>query len=54
MELVLPRSVGVATILLHVPVAIGATHKGGAIVLLTLVLFIAREIKPDREDLSGA
>ncbi len=52
--LVIQVSLGVATILLHVPVVIAATHQGGAIVLLTLVLFITREIKPEREDLSCA
>lgn len=52
--LVIQVSLGVATILLHVPVTIAATHQGGAIVLLTLVLFITREIKPDREDVPGA
>ncbi len=44
--LVIQVSLGVATILLHVPVVIAASHQGGAIILLTIALFITREVKP--------
>ncbi len=39
---------GVATILLHVPVLIASCHQGGAILLLTTILFITRELKPEK------
>jgi len=45
--LVVQISLGVATLLLHMPVAIAVSHQGGAIILLTLVLFITRDLKPD-------
>ncbi len=45
--LVIQISLGVATILLSVPVVIAASHQGGAIILLTLALYITREIKPN-------
>ena len=38
---------GVTTVLLSVPVVIAAAHQGGAIILLTLALFITRELKPE-------
>lgn len=44
--LVIQVSLGVATILLSVPVVIAASHQGGAVILLTLALYITREIKP--------
>ncbi|MDT8387264.1 MAG: COX15/CtaA family protein [Thiogranum sp.] len=33
-------SLGISTLLLHVPVALGAAHQAGALVLLTAVLFL--------------
>ena len=38
-------SLGVATILLQVPTVLGVIHQGGAVVLFTVALFIAREVK---------
>jgi cytochrome c oxidase assembly protein subunit 15 len=38
---------GVTTILLSVPVVVAASHQGGAIILLSIALFITREIKPE-------
>lgn len=32
---------GIATLLLHVPVALGAAHQGGAVLLLTAALFLS-------------
>ena len=45
--LVTQVSLGVATLLLHMPVVLAVTHQGGAIILLTIVLFITRELKSD-------
>lgn len=36
---------GIATLLLHVPVALGASHQGGALVLLTVALFINHRLQ---------
>ncbi len=44
--LVIQVTLGIATLLLHMPVAVAASHQGGAIILLTLSLYITREIKP--------
>ena len=32
---------GVSTLLLHVPVALGTAHQGGAVLLLTAILFLS-------------
>lgn len=37
---------GVTTLLLGVPVAIAATHQGGAIVIFTVALYLTQELKP--------
>ena len=37
---VLQVTLGISTLLLHVPVALAATHQAGALVLLTAVLFL--------------
>lgn len=48
--LVIQVSLGVATLLLHMPVVIAVSHQGGAILLLTIALFICREIKQEESD----
>jgi len=48
--LVIQVSLGVATLLLNMPVAIAVIHQGGAIVLFTIALFISRDIKQENED----
>jgi len=45
--LVIQVTLGVATILLKVPVVIAASHQGGAVLLLSIIIFITREIRPD-------
>lgn len=42
--LVLQFSLGVATLLMAVPVALGAAHQAGALVLFTAALFLAHEL----------
>jgi heme a synthase len=32
---------GISTLLLHVPVALGTAHQGGAVLLLTAALFLS-------------
>jgi len=49
--LVTQVTLGVATILLHMPVVIAVSHQGGAILLLTIAIFITREIKQEKEAL---
>ena len=49
--LLIQVSLGVATILLHMPVSVAVTHQGGAIILLTLALFITHEIKQEKKSL---
>lgn len=48
MFIVIQFSLGIATLLLSVPVSIAAMHQGGAIILLTLALFIASELKVEK------
>ena len=36
---------GISTLLLHVPVALGAAHQGGAVLLLTATLFAAHVVR---------
>lgn len=45
--LVVQVSLGISTLLLHVPVALAASHQAGALVLLTIVLFVAHQIKQE-------
>jgi cytochrome c oxidase assembly protein subunit 15 len=37
---ILQVALGISTLLLHVPVALAATHQGGAMLLLTVILFV--------------
>jgi len=46
--LIIQVSLGVATLLLNMPVAIAVIHQGGAIVLFTIALFITREIRQEK------
>ncbi len=36
---------GISTLLLHVPVALGAAHQAGALVLLTVALFVNHRLQ---------
>ena len=45
--LVLQVTLGVLILLLHMPVPIAVSHQGGAIILLTILVFISRELKPE-------
>ncbi len=47
--LIIQVSLGVATLLLNMPVAIAVIHQGGAIILFTIALFINREIYQEKE-----
>jgi cytochrome c oxidase assembly protein subunit 15 len=38
---------GISTLLLHVPVALAATHQGGALALFTVALFLNHELRRD-------
>jgi len=37
-------TLGISTLLLSVPVALGASHQAGALVLLTVALFVSHEL----------
>jgi len=37
-------TLGISTLLLYVPVALGASHQAGALVLLTAALFVSHEL----------
>jgi len=41
-------ALGIATLVMIVPVPLAATHQGGAVVLLTAALWAAFELRPDR------
>ncbi|MCK5901928.1 MAG: COX15/CtaA family protein [Cocleimonas sp.] len=43
--LVIQVSLGISTLLLHVPILLAASHQAGALILLTLVLFVAHQLK---------
>ncbi len=45
--LIIQVSLGVATLLLFVPVSMAVSHQGGAILLLSIMLYISRETKPE-------
>jgi len=38
-------ALGISTLLLHVPVALGVTHQAGALTLLTVTLFVSHQLK---------
>ncbi len=38
-------SLGISTLLLHVPVALGVTHQAGALILLTVSLFVIHQLR---------
>jgi cytochrome c oxidase assembly protein subunit 15 len=39
-------ALGISTLLLHVPVALGVTHQAGALTLLTVTLFVSHQLGP--------
>ncbi|MDH5433059.1 MAG: COX15/CtaA family protein [Gammaproteobacteria bacterium] len=43
--LLIQVGLGIATILYHVPVTLGASHQGGAVILLTISLFITQRLR---------
>jgi len=43
--LVLQIALGISTLLLHVPVTLGAAHQGGAIVLFTASVFLSHQLR---------
>ena len=42
--LVVQLALGISTLLLHVPVALAASHQGGAMVLFTIALFLTHQL----------
>ncbi|ROP81081.1 cytochrome c oxidase assembly protein subunit 15 [Stella humosa] len=46
-------ALGVATLLLHVPVALGAAHQAGAVTLLTLLVCLAHAVRRTGEPAAG-
>jgi cytochrome c oxidase assembly protein subunit 15 len=42
---VLQVTLGISTLLLHVPVTLAAAHQGGALVLLTAILFVNHRMR---------
>jgi heme a synthase len=49
MALLLQLTLGVSTLLLHVPVPLAAAHQGGAIILLTCLLFLSYSLRQQRQ-----
>jgi len=47
---VLQVSLGISTLLLHVPTALAATHQGGALLLLTVILVVNHRLRYARAD----
>lgn len=45
---VIQVGLGISTLLLHVPVALGSLHQGGALVLFTIALFLVHELRAAR------
>ena len=45
LALALQVTLGISTLLLHVPVAIAAAHQGGAVLLLSAMLFAAHGLQ---------
>ena len=43
--LVIQVSLGISTLLLHVPIPLAASHQAGALILFTLLLFVAHQFK---------
>ncbi len=48
LALALQVTLGISTLLLHVPIGIAAAHQGGAVLLLTAVLFAAHGLQRSR------
>ena len=51
---VLQVTLGISTLLLHVPVALGATHQAGALLLFTAVLFLHHQLTRDNDRTAAA
>jgi cytochrome c oxidase assembly protein subunit 15 len=49
--LLIQVTLGISTLLLHVPIALAASHQAGALVLFTLVLFVVQQIKQGSDDI---
>jgi len=45
--LALQVTLGITTLLMFVPVVVAASHQAGAIILLTITIYICRELKPE-------
>jgi heme a synthase len=43
--LLLQVTLGISTLLMHVPVSIAAAHQGGAVILLTVLLYVSYRLK---------
>ncbi|MCK5809590.1 MAG: COX15/CtaA family protein [Cocleimonas sp.] len=50
--LLIQVTLGISTLLLHVPIALAASHQAGALVLFTLVLFVVQQIRQGGDDMS--
>lgn len=42
-------SLGISTLIFHMPVPVAVSHQGGAIILLSIAIFITRELKTEHE-----
>ena len=49
LALLVQVSLGISTLLLHVPVSIAAAHQGGAVLLLSATLFISHVLVRQQE-----
>ncbi|MFT5450781.1 MAG: cytochrome c oxidase assembly protein subunit 15 [Enterobacterales bacterium] len=42
-------ALGISTLIFHMPVSVAVSHQGGAIILLSIAIFITRELKTEHE-----
>jgi len=47
MMLLLQITLGISTLILHVPVPLAVSHQGGAVLLLSLFIYLTRQLKRD-------
>ncbi|PCJ46206.1 MAG: heme A synthase [Gammaproteobacteria bacterium] len=47
--LLIQISLGISTLVFHMPVPVAVSHQGGAIILLTIIIFITRDLKIENE-----
>ncbi len=52
--LVVQLALGISTLLLRVPVALGASHQGGAMLLFTIALFLSHQLMNMKSNALGA